>query len=252
MMIMKDDLNSVTRREFLRFSSLAFAGFAAQSFRKIPHNERGNMSAIIKNNSLILFQGDSITDASRSRQNDEDLGQGYAMLTAAWFSALYPEKRARFINRGISGNRVKDLKARWQKDCLDLKPDLVSILIGINDTWRRYDSNDPTPVEDFEANYRDILNQVKENLNAKIVLCEPFVLPVPEDRAKWREDLEPKINVVRKLTIEYKALMVPLDGLFAQAAERREASFWAADGVHPSLAGHALISQAWLETIRAL
>jgi lysophospholipase L1-like esterase len=241
--------NRITRRDFLEVTGVALSGLAVQGF---AYAERKGMSAKIKNNSLVLFQGDSITDAGRSRENDNDLGRGYAMMTTAWFSALYPEKQVRFINRGISGNRVKDLKARWQKDCIDLKPDWVSILIGINDTWRRYDSNDPTSVEDFETNYRDILNQIKRKLDAGIILCEPFVLPVPEDRLKWREDLDPKIGVVRKLAQEFRAFLVPLDTLFAQAAERREPSFWAPDGVHPSPAGHALISQAWLETIRAL
>ena len=120
-----------------------------------------------------------------------------------------------------------DLLNRWDDDCIDLKPDLVSILIGINDCWRRYDSNDPTSVEDFEKNYRKILTQIKENLDAQIVLCEPFVLPVPEDRKQWREDLDPKIQVVRNLSLEFNTFYVPFDGIFASACTRREPAFWA-------------------------
>lgn len=207
---------------------------------------------VIGNNSVVLFQGDSITDAGRNRNETGDMGSGYAMMVASWFSAMYPEKQVKFINRGISGNRVRDLQKRWKEDCLDLKPSWVSILIGINDCWRRYDSNDPTPVEAFEEGYRDILTQIQKNLNAGIIICEPFVLPVPEDRNAWREDLDPKINVVRKLAREFNALLIPLDGIFAQASVKRPPEFWAADGVHPTHAGNALIARAWLQTIRAL
>lgn len=207
---------------------------------------------LLKDGELVLFQGDSITDAGRNRNDINDLGLGYPMFIASWFSALYPDKNVRFINRGISGDRVRNLKARWQEDCLDLKPDWVSILIGINDCWRRYDSNDPTSVEAFESDYRYILDQVKEKLNAKIILCEPFVLPTPEDRVQWREDLDPKIHVVRKLAREYGAIFIPLDGIMAQACARKEPAFWAADGVHPTPAGHALIAQAWLKAVGAL
>lgn len=206
----------------------------------------------IKENSIVLFQGDSITDAGRSRENDSCMGAGYPMMTSAWFNALYAEMNITFYNRGISGNRVKDLKERWQTDCLDLKPDLVSILIGINDCWRRYDSNDPTSVDDFKNTYREILTQVRQNTNAGIILCEPFLLPVYEHQNAWREDLDPKIHAVRELAREFGTMYLPLDGIFAQACAKREPSFWAADGVHPTPAGHALISKVWLEMVNAL
>lgn len=207
---------------------------------------------LLKQGELVLFQGDSVTDVGRNRDDGNDLGFGYPMFVASWFSAMYPDANVRFINRGVSGNRVRDLKARWRQDCLDLKPDWVSILIGINDCWRRYDSNDPTSVEAFEADYRYILDQVKEELGAKIIILEPFVLPTPEDRMQWREDLDPKIQAVRKLAREYGALLIPLDGIMAQACTRREPAFWAADGVHPTPAGHALIAQAWLKAVGAI
>jgi len=203
---------------------------------------------LIENNAIVLFQGDSVTDSGRNYDNDEQLGAGYAALAAAWFSALHPEKRVRFLNRGINGNRVKDLRARWQKDCLNLKPTWVSILIGINNTWRRYDSNDPTSTDAFESDYRDILQQTKR-LGARLILCEPFVLPVPADRKTWRVDLDPKLDVVRRLAREFQAIRLPFDGIFARAMARREPEFWAADGVHPSAAGHALMAQTWLEAV---
>ena len=210
------------------------------------------MTPLIEDKALVLLQGDSITDGGRNYADGNDLGTGYAMLVAAWFSAAYPEKRVRFINRGIGGNCTRDLRARWQRDCLDLRPAWVSILIGINDTWRRYDSNDPTPVEAFERDYRAILTTVHDRLRARLVICEPFLLPVPDDRITWREDLDPKIAAVRRLAREFEATYVPLDGLFAAAAARREPAFWLPDGVHPTPAAHALIAQAWLKAVRAI
>ena len=206
------------------------------------------MRPFIQDHALVLFQGDSITDCGRGYQDDQDLGCGYAMMAAAWFSAAWPEKQVRFLNRGISGNRAQDLRARWQQDCLALKPTWVSIMIGINDTWRRYDSADPTSAEAFEEAYRAILDACR-HLQARLVLCEPFLLPVYPDQIRWRQDLDPKIAVVRRLAREFEAILVPLDGLFAQAATRRAPAFWAADGVHPTPAGHALIAQAWLRAV---
>lgn len=209
------------------------------------------MQPLIQRDSVVLFQGDSITDAGRSRVDGDDLGFGYPALTAAWFTALHPGRAVRFINRGISGNRASDLHARWKADCLDLKPDWVSILIGINDTWRRYDSGDPTRVETYRDHYRAILEQTART-GARLVILEPFLLPVPEDRKAWREDLDPKIGAARELAREFRAIFVPLDGQFAAAAAQREPAFWLPDGVHPSLAGHALIAQAWLRAVEAV
>ncbi|OMF37977.1 GDSL family lipase [Paenibacillus sp. FSL H8-0548] len=198
---------------------------------------------------IILFQGDSITDVGRNREQSEDLGRGYPYMIASKLAYQYPSMNLTFYNRGISGNRVINLQERWDRDCLALKPNWVSIYIGINDTWRRYDRNDPTSAEQFETGYRDILTRTKEQLQANLIMLEPFVLPHPADREAWREDLDPKITIVRKLAREFNALLVPLDGLFAQASMKAHSSYWAGDGVHPSAAGHALISDAWLRAI---
>jgi lysophospholipase L1-like esterase len=213
---------------------------------------RWKVDTRIDDNAVLLFQGDSITDAGRGRLNDADLGRGYAALAAAWFSAKYPEKNVKFLNRGISGNRVKDLRGRWQRDCLDLQPTWVSIMIGINDTWRRYDSNDPTTTEDYERDFTFICTKVRDTLHAQLIIMEPFLLPTPRDRVKWRIDLDPKIAVARKIAREFSALFVPLDGLFAQAATKAPMDFWLPDGVHPTPAGHALIAQAWLRSVNAI
>jgi acyl-CoA thioesterase-1 len=207
------------------------------------------MAALIEDYARVLFQGDSVTDCGRIREEPQDLGKGYAMFVASWFSAKHPEKRVEFFNRGIGGDRTSDLVRRWEEDCLALKPDMVSILIGINNTWRRYDKSDPTSVDRFEEEYRAILDSTTKALKTKLILCEPFLLPVTLDQKKWREDLDPKIEVVHKLAREYDAILVPLDRLFQDACTKREAAYWAPDGVHPSLPGHALIAQAWLKHV---
>jgi lysophospholipase L1-like esterase len=210
------------------------------------------MALVIEDNAVVLFQGDSITDYGRGRQDDSQLGSGYVGIASALFSALWPEKKVRFLNRGISGNRVKDLKARWAEDCIKLKPTWVSILIGINDTWRAFDSNDPTSTESFEADYREILNRTRKDLAARLILCEPFLLPCPTDRKAWRKDLDPRIHVVRSLAREFGAILVPLDGIFAEASMKRDCPYWAPDGVHPTAAGCALIALSWLRSVGAM
>jgi len=200
----------------------------------------------------ILFQGDSVTDAGRSYENDEILGTGYTMMTAAWYSATYPEKKVRFLNRGISGDRIRDLKDRWQRDCIKLRPAVVSILIGVNDALSIHVWNKPTPAESFQADYRTILKATKNTLDAQIVLLEPFALHVAKEHSKLREELDVIIQIVRELSADFGTLLIPLDKIFAEAAEKREPQFWSQDGVHPTLAGHALIAQSWMKMIQSV
>ena len=200
----------------------------------------------------VLFLGDSITDCGHrdAANNGEGLGRGYAALVAARLNARYPEWNLRFINHGISGHRVYDLEKRLSEPGIaEVRPTFVSILIGVNDTWRRYDSNLPSPIEDFRAALHRVLKTVAERGVSRILLLEPFLLPVPEERRAWRADLDPRIQVVRDCAVEAGAAFVALDGRFAEAAARRPAAFWLPDGVHPSAAGHALIADAWLERV---
>ena len=203
----------------------------------------------IENGQKILFIGDSVTDCgSSTSENINFLGHGYPIFIASLLGANMPELELTFVNRGISGNRVCDLRKRWQKDVIDHKPDIVSILIGINDVWRRYDCNSATPADAFERDYRFILEKTLHDLpGVQIVMMEPFLLPIPEDRRLWRNDLDIKIQVVRDLAEESADALVPLDGIFAAAACKREKSFWTPDGVHPAAPGHALIAESWID-----
>lgn len=207
------------------------------------------MAVGIPRGSRVLFIGDSITDAGRNREEGEDLGQGYVLMAAASFSARHPRHGVRFLNRGIAGDRVRDLVARWDADCLDLAPDVVSVLIGINDTWRRFDSAEETPTAAYERDYRDLLRRARERLDARFILIEPFLLPIGEDQHAWRPDLDPRIGVVRRLATEFDAALVPADGAFAAAIADAGPAVWSTDGVHLTPAGHAFLARAWLRRV---
>ncbi|MFC5261273.1 SGNH/GDSL hydrolase family protein [Kribbella qitaiheensis] len=188
----------------------------------------------------VVFAGDSVTDCGR-REDRRGLGDGYVRDL---FDSLGPQ-RPRIVNVGISGNRAADLEARWQTDVLAHQPDVVSVLIGINDTWRRYDKNDPTSTASFERSYRALLEPVR----AKLILVEPFLLAVKDDQDAWREDLDPKIEVVRRLASEYGAVLVPADVEFNRQAAVVGATTLADDGVHPTAAGHRLLADLWRSTV---
>ena len=204
---------------------------------------------MIHPNDHILFFGDSITDCGRNRDaapgEPAGWGGGYVHQIAARLSSELPASLLQFTNKGVGGNRIYDLEERLERDVLSLAPDVVTILIGINDVWRRFDSRVRSPIDEFHASYRAILEHLT-SAGPQLVLMEPFVLPVPADRREWREDLDPKIEIVRDLAREFETILVPLDGIFAAASAKREPAFWAPDGVHPSAAGHALIAESWI------
>jgi acyl-CoA thioesterase-1 len=193
----------------------------------------------------VLFIGDSVTDCGRRDDEDRHLGDGYVRLVDEAFVA--GGTPANIVNRGISGNRVRDLVARWEKDALALGPTLLSVMIGVNDTWRRYDENDPTTVEQFEADYRSLLEALPGRDEMALVLMEPFLLPVTAGKEKWREDLDPKIAVVRALAAEFDAILVPADEYLNDIDVPLKEI--AADGVHPTELGHQLLARLWLDTI---
>ncbi|MDD5596333.1 MAG: SGNH/GDSL hydrolase family protein [Victivallaceae bacterium] len=202
----------------------------------------------------ILFQGDSITDCGRSRETAEpntDLGAGYPALTAARLLADHPDKNIQVYNRGISGNRVVDLYARWKIDALNLKPDVLSILIGVNDTWHTFSSDNGVEVERYGRIYHEILTWTQNVLpRIKVVLCEPFVLEFGAVSAEWLEEIEARRKIVRELAEEFNFKFVPIQSLLNAAVKKAPPKYWLWDGVHPSLAGHQLITDAWLKAAK--
>lgn len=212
------------------------------------------MNEFFKNGQKVLFQGDSVTDCGRDRSDDSMLGSGYPNKISEIYHSLFPLNNVTFLNKGISGDRSINLLERYDEDVKAVQPDFISILIGINDCWRRYDSNDPTSCEQFEHNYRTLLKKIKADLpHAKIMLIDPFVLPSVPGRDTWHEDLDPKINVVHALAREYADYLLPLNGIMNAASvcgytclELTE------DGVHPSQTGHAVIANAYFKTLGIL
>ncbi len=204
----------------------------------------------IKPKNKILFIGDSITDVNRNRNDDQDLGQGYPLLLGAYLLNKYPTYDLQILNRGIGGDRIADLKNRWEEDCLELNPEIVSILIGINDVWHGMgdeETLDEAALQQFEADYRWLLKMLAHRTDARVVLMEPYVLPYPKDRVHWRKHLDPRIQIIRHLANEYHAALVPLDGILnTLGIENGFQTYTGDDGVHPTLAGHAAIAEAWI------
>ena len=202
------------------------------------------MSTILQPHDRILLTGDSITDWGRDRTDPTSLGHGYAGIVAALAGARRPDLGLTFLNRGVGGDTSAMLRARWEQDAVALAPTVVSVLVGINDTWRRYDGGLPTSADEYEENLRAIVGTAE-----RLVLVEPFLVPVTQGQHGWREDLDPRIAVVRRIATERQAVLVPADGLFAAAAARTGAATWAFDGVHPTPAGHGLLAEAWLDAV---
>lgn len=198
----------------------------------------------------ILFQGDSITDGNRGRSLDPNhiLGHGYQFIVAADFGGHLPQRHLTFINRGVSGNTVADLTKRWDKDTLALKPDILSILIGVNDL------NRGVAVEQYEKAYDELLQDTLKALpNVRLVICEPFGLPVGGKKAGW-DDYSAKLAkfraVAEKLANRYHAPFVRFQEVFDDAARQTPADYWIWDGVHPTYNGHQLMADEWVRTVR--
>jgi lysophospholipase L1-like esterase len=194
----------------------------------------------------ILFQGDSITDAGRDRNDYHNLA-GYSQLTANKLNNRF--NNLEFINLGVSGDRTIDLINRYDTDFKDINPDIITILIGVNDLWRRFDANSYTNPVQFEKNYRQILTGIKKDTKAKIIIMEPFILPV-EDKMHFRLDLPPLIEVSRKVAVDFANAYIPLDGIFAKECLNYKAEELAADGIHPTPLGNEIISKYLSEEIQ--
>jgi acyl-CoA thioesterase I len=191
----------------------------------------------------LVLTGDSITDAGRDRSDLASLGDGYA----ARIAGALPQRRV--INTGIGGNRVVDLQQRWDADVLAHSPEVLSIKIGINDTWRRYDGGEATSTEAFEDGYRDLVTRAQAAGVERVVLVEPFLLPVRPEQWAWREDLDPKIQAVRRIAYDLGTGYVATDGPLAQRAAVVGTAALAHDGVHPTPEGHRLLAELWLDDV---
>jgi lysophospholipase L1-like esterase len=246
-----------SRRGFLK--KAAFGSLAAISLPAIVSGalgKDGNRKIKLGKDNVILFQGDSITDAGRNREstgfnNSGALGSGYAMLAAADMLEEFASLNLKIYNKGISGNKVYQLAERWDKDCLEIKPDVLSILIGVNDFWHKLNGNYNGTIEIYRNDYNALLERTRKALpDVKLVICEPFAVPgVKAVDSKWFPEFFEYQKAARELAGKFDAVFVPFQKVYDEALKEAPASYWTGDGVHASLAGAALMAEAWVETI---
>lgn len=250
-----------SRRKFISRTAVGTAALASipaiVSASVAPANKKkAKKYSLFQKGNTVLFQGDSITDAGRDKEkelpnNSRSFGSGYAFLAASALMNDLAELNLTLYNRGISGNKVFQLADRWQKDCLDLKPDLLSILIGVNDYWHKRNGNYDGTVEVYEKDYRALLQRTQNELpGIKLVICQPFyVLNTSAVDETWVDPMKEYQAVAKKIAKEFNAVWVPFQEVFDEAVKYAPATYWTGDGVHPSMAGAQLMAEAWLRAV---
>lgn len=210
---------------------------------------------MIQSNQTLVFIGDSITDAFRDYGDPEDLGIGYVKLLTTFLNLKYPYLQIKTYNRGINGHRLIDMKQRWQENCLALNPDIISILIGINDIWSHHYAGLPMLPnfwKNFYETYNQLIEETKLKTDAQLVLVKVFALPYPQDRQTWQEDIFLMNQLIDRLAEKHQCMTVDLHSrLMALGREYGYALYTGNDGVHPTALGHGVIAQAWLQSMGA-
>ena len=204
--------------------------------------------------SIILFTGDSITDCGRNREEPASCGDGYAYMLKSRFLFEQPDKNLTILNKGIGGNRIVDLYARIKEDCINQTPDVLSVLIGVNDVWHEIFRKQGVSAEKFRFIYSLFLKEVEAAFpGIKLVLMEPFVLPggLPVgDYNTWKAEMTVRQGIVKKLAEMHSAVFVPLQQPFEEACKKAPDTYWLYDGVHPTCAGHMLIAGEWIKAVK--
>ncbi|MGY8641434.1 MAG: SGNH/GDSL hydrolase family protein [Verrucomicrobiales bacterium] len=211
----------------------------------------------LKSESVILFQGDSITDAGRDKKNQvanepKSLGRGYPAVIGSGLLADHAALKLQVHNRGISGHKVPDLDKRWDRDCIDLKPDVLSILVGVNDIWHKLNGKYDGTAEVYRDGFAALLKRTKKALpDTTIVVCEPFALKCGAVlKGEWFPDFDTRRAYAKEVADKAGTLWVPFQKMFDDAiAEGTKPEKWARDGVHPTAEGHALMSKTWREVV---
>jgi lysophospholipase L1-like esterase len=244
--------SDITRRGFLATSGGALAWAMAPGLAGAHRRDATDADQP----STILFQGDSITDGGRTRadagpNSAASLGYGYPLLIAASLLQQRPERGLRFFNRGVSGNRVPDLRQRWTADTIDLKPDILSILIGVNDLWHKLAGKSTGTVAEYESGYDELLQRTRAALPAvRLVVLEPFVLRCGVVTEQWFPEFDDRRAAAARVARKAGATFLPLQRMFDDVSRRAQPAYWAADGVHPTPAGHAAIARAWQDAVK--
>jgi len=203
-------------------------------------------------NQTILFTGDSITDCGRRERAHSPLGTGYVHFATNILLARNPQLQISFINTGISGNTTRDLMHRWQRDCIDHQPDILSVLIGINDLWRQFAMPQDLPmavyIDEYKFIYHQLLLEVSKKCNCQIILIEPFMFCNDTDNEMFKA-LKAYIDVVHNLADEFDTALIPLQSRINETIGKVPPLKWSDDMVHPFTWTHAWIAEQWLEEI---
>jgi lysophospholipase L1-like esterase len=251
------DSNFNSRRSFLKKAALGT--LTAISIPQIlsAAMPKGKIKGIkLLKDQVILFQGDSITDSERDKEDTgfntaRNLGSGYPMLAGAALLNKYETLNLKIYNRGISGNKVFQLAERWDRDCLELKPDVLSILIGVNDIWHKLNGNYNGTADIYRNDYIALLERtIKALPNVKLIICEPFaVRGVKAVDDKWYPEFYDYQKAAREIAKQFRATLIPFQNVYDEAQKRAPGSYWTGDGVHPTLAGAQLMAKAWMKAI---
>jgi lysophospholipase L1-like esterase len=237
----------LTRREFLAAAG-TMAAAAACSPRSLAHTPDWMTG---RTSTTILFQGDSITDSGRNRaiadaNSSSALGTGYPLLVAAAVLKTEAGRNLRFYNRGVGGDKVPDLVARWQTDTIALAPDVLSVLVGVNDYWHKRSHGYTGTVSDYERGYATLLEETRRALpNTRFVVLEPFVMTVGAVDASWFPEFDQRRAAAERVAQRVGATFVSLQSRFNELTSVAPPQYWAADGVHPTPAGHEVIAERW-------
>nr|MBC7611996.1 SGNH/GDSL hydrolase family protein [Pseudopedobacter sp.] len=244
------------RREFIKKTSLA--GLMAISLPEIVNAAIPSSTRLkLVNSDIILFQGDSITDSGRKKDdsnynNPTSLGSGYVVQATGDLLLDYADKGLKIYNKGISGNKVYQLAERWDADCLQIKPNLLSILIGVNDYWHKHDGKYNGTIEIYNNDFRGLLNKTKAALpQVKLIIMEPYALKgIKAVDDTWYPEFDEYRFAAKQIAKEFNAQFIPLQTVFDEAIKVAPGEYWSADGVHPTLAGAKLIAHAWTKVVK--
>ncbi|MDR2848911.1 MAG: SGNH/GDSL hydrolase family protein [Bacteroidales bacterium] len=243
------------RRTFLRKAAMAGAviGLSDSIIASTVHIP-SSAKITLKEEAIVLFQGDSITDAGRDRKvstpnTSPMMGMGYAILAAGTLLERFAEKRPVILNKGVSGDKVYQLNERWEAECIKLKPDVLSILVGVNDFWHTKSGGYNGTSATYETSYRALLQQTKKALpDVKLIIGEPYAVKgVKAVDDSWFPAFDEYRSIAQKLATEFDAVFIPYQKVYDEAQQRASASYWTHDGVHASLAGAQLMAKAWMQ-----
>ncbi len=254
---MKNLFNPFRRRFIAKASLGAAASLSLPGIVSAAYAGTKADKITLAKDDVILFQGDSITDAGRKHNETNPntggaLGSGYAFMAGSELLYKHAGKNLRVYNKGISGNKVYQLAERWEADCLALKPNVLSLLIGVNDFWHTLTNNYTGTVDTYQKDLDALLDRTKKALpGVKLVIGEPFALKgIKAVDDKWYPTFDAYRRAAKELAGKHGAAFIPYQTIFEKAGQTAPGVYWTYDGVHPSIAGSQLMAHAWLEMVK--